>query len=141
MQKREHLLDNIKFLIEENDGELPLISLDDFFEGNHDEGSLGIEQNGPSIDQVYKKLKQIEKLPNVCSVLVEIHDDWEMSLNNAEVWPAAQNVYVYTMAQLRVIRQWTVGLPCHIYEGWIESMPLAAPSVPPGYLVYTLHWS
>lgn len=143
MQESEHLLNKIKMLIEENDGETPLVTLDDFFQGNSDEGSLGINsstQNTPSIADIYKKLKQIEKLPNVCNVLVSIHDDWKMSLDNPEVWPASENIYIYTMAQVKVVKQWTTGLPCEVYDGWVDSMPLSAPSVPPGYFVYTLHW-
>ncbi len=144
MQEREHLLDKIQMLIEENDGELPLVTLDDFFQGNTDDGSLGTgtrKKDDLHISEIYKKLKQIEKLPNVCTVLVEIHDDWEMSINNAEIWPASESIYIYTMAPIKVVRQWIIGLPCEAYEGWIDSMPLSAPSVPPGYFVYTLRWN
>ncbi|AWM79558.1 hypothetical protein DKL61_03890 [Gammaproteobacteria bacterium ESL0073] len=144
MQERERLLDMIQVLIEENDGELPLVTLDDFFQGNSDEGSLGTgmrtEEDLP-IEEIYKKLKQIEKLPNVCTVLVDLHDDWEMSLDNSEIWPASESIYIYTMASIKVVRQWIIGLPCEAYDGWIDSMPLSAPSVPPGYFVYTLRWN
>lgn len=144
MQQRARLLDKIQLLIEENDGELPLVPLDDFFQGNNDNESLGTgarKKEDLSVEQIYKKLKQIEKLPNVYVVLVHIHEDWEMSLDNPEIWPASDSVYIYTTAPIKVVKQWTIALPCEVYDGWIDSMVLSAPSVPPGYFVYILRWN
>ena len=143
MQEREQLLEKIQELIDENEGDLPFVSLDDFFVGNNDEASIAPEQvddGRPSLAEMYTQLKWIEGRPNVYSVLVSIHEDWEMSLNNREVWPAADMIHIYAMAPLSDAEKWVETLHCRIYEGWIYGMPLAAPSVPPGYNVYTLYW-
>lgn len=144
MNQRELLLKKIQELIEENGGDLPFVSLDDFFISNNDEGSIApnqVDDGRPTLAEMYKQLKWIEGRPNVYAVLVGIHEDWEMSLDNPEVWPAADIIHIYAMAPLESVKGWTAKLCCQIYEGWPYGMPLAAPSVPPGYYVYSLYWN
>lgn len=144
MQKREELLEKIQELIDENGGDLPFVSLDDFFIDNEDEGSIApnqVDTGRLSLAEMYKQLKWIEGRPNVYAVLVGIHEDWDMSLTNPEVWPAADIIHIYAMAPLEAVKSWTERLHCQVYEGWPYGMPLAAPSVPPAYNVYSLYWN
>ena len=143
MSRREELLEEIQQMIEETGGDLPLMSLEDYFFENNDEGSIApnhhIEDRLPP-QEIYNKLKRVNRYMVVHTILVGIHEDWETSLNNRELWPAAEAFYIYTNSQEDEVAGWVSFLSCKIYEGWMAGMPLSAPAVPPGYHVYTLYW-
>lgn len=67
--------------LEENGDKFPLLTLDEFFDGNSEEDSIAPNQwedGRPTLDEMWKKLREIEKLPNVAWVRVALHDDTEI---------------------------------------------------------------
>ncbi len=71
-----------KKLMEENDDRLPLLTLDDFFEGNTAEDSIAPNDCGygrPSIAEIWKLMRELEKRPDVAWIRVELHDDTEIA--------------------------------------------------------------
>ena len=71
-----------KKLMEENDDRLPLLTLDEFFEGNTAEDSIAPNDCGygrPSIAEIWKLMRELEKRPDVAWIRVELHDDTEIA--------------------------------------------------------------
>ena len=73
-------LEVFKKILEENGDKFPLLTLDEFFDVNSEEDSIAPNQwedGRPTLDEMWKKLREIEKLPDVAWVRVTLHDDTE----------------------------------------------------------------
>ena len=71
-----------KKLMEENDDRLPLLTLDEFFEGNTAEDSIAPNDCGdgrPSIAEIWELMRELEKRPDVAWIRIELHDDKEIA--------------------------------------------------------------
>lgn len=78
-------LDTFKKLLEENEGCLPLLMLDEFFNGNTEEDSIAPNQwefGRPTLSEIWDMLQKIELMPNIAWVRVALHDDTEIVENN-----------------------------------------------------------
>jgi hypothetical protein len=117
---------------------LPVVSLEDFFEGNKDYGSIGCnldEHPGPS--RFYSVLRSIRARPQVQDVLVSISEVPE----DDESWPYSDRVYIFTSAAPEELRDWARELqPSEVEEGFIGGAPPAAPALEPGMRVLALWW-
>lgn len=74
-------LNTFKKISEENERRFPLLTLDEFFNGNIMEDSIAPNQWGfgrPSIVEIWDKLQKIELMPNIAWVRVALHDDTEI---------------------------------------------------------------
>lgn len=74
-------LNEFKKLMDENDDRIPFLTLDEFFEGNTAEDSIAPNQLGegrPPIAEIWKLMRDLEKIPNVAWIRVELHDDTEI---------------------------------------------------------------
>jgi|SRR5580658_5627178 hypothetical protein len=70
----------------------PTVSIDDFFEGNDDLGSIGCNLTShPGVDRFYKSFADILSRSDVQDVRVEIKD-----LVDEHSWPFADTVFVLT---------------------------------------------
>lgn len=90
--------------------EQPVVSLEDFFVGNGDCGSIGANLNPtPSPRTFYEKLKVIRSRPDVQDVLVEIR---ETSENDPDpfMWPFSDQIYVLTSAPRAEVEKWLAPL-------------------------------
>ena len=59
----------------------------------------------------------------------------------AEEWPDAENVYIYTTASTKEVEAWVAELAIDgVVEGWPYGEPATAPRPVPGYRVLTLCW-
>ena len=116
----------------------PVVSLEGFFEGNEDEGSIGCNLvQHPGIDSFYRVLKQIRGRDDVQDVLIEIY---EFEDEYAD-WPFSESVYIVTSATKEDVTEWMQPLqPDEIGEGWTGGRPSAAPEVKEGYKVYRAWW-
>lgn len=68
-------------IMDENGQRLPLLTLDEFFEGNQEEDSIAPNQCGfgrPSLAEIWDMMKRIEKMPDMAWVRVTLHDDTEI---------------------------------------------------------------
>ena len=116
----------------------PVVSLEDFFEGNHDEGSIGCNVIPfPGLEQFCAVLKSIRSKENVQDVLVAIY-----SLEGDESWPFSESIWILAEASDGEVLDWMRPLkPTEIWKGWGEAgKPAAAPDPADGIVVYGLWW-
>lgn len=135
---KEDLLKKI-YEQEDNLGEsLPIVSLEDFFEGNDDIGSIGCNiLEHPGIEKFYSILKEIRNKVNVQDILVEIMEYDELD----NTWPFSERIYILTKEEKSEISIWTKELQLDdIGEGYVYGEPKAAPKLEEGCLVYSLWW-
>jgi hypothetical protein len=116
----------------------PIVTLEDFFEGNNDESSIGCNlMEHPGIEKFYDVLLSIRNKDNVQDVLVEI-----MELEDDEdYWAFSERVYILGSVDESLLGSWIKDLePTEIDEGYAFGQPPNAPSLLPGYKVYSVWW-
>ncbi len=118
---------------------LPVVSLEDFFSGNSDEGSIGCNLlPHPGLHTFFAVLKAIRSQSNVQDVLVEIY---EVDEQDAGAWPFSERVYILSNATREEVARWIMPLrPDEIDEGFIFGRPPAAPHLEPDMKVYNVWW-
>jgi hypothetical protein len=80
---------------------IPLLTIDEFFEGNDCIGSIGCNLDGqPSPDRFYSLFKTIAARPDVRDIRVQI-----TMFDNPE-WPFSDTVFVMTSATDDDVRSW-----------------------------------
>lgn len=70
-----------KKILEDNGQRFPLLTLDEFFNGNTMEDSIAPNQWGfgrPPLAEIWEMLQKIEQMPNIAWVRVALHDDTEI---------------------------------------------------------------
>ena len=75
-------LNMFKKLMEENNNRLPLLTLDEFFEGNTAEDSIApndCDFGCPSIAEIWELMRELEKRPDVAWIRIELHNDTEIA--------------------------------------------------------------
>ena len=137
--KRRNLIERIKILgLPGSDRPLPLVTLEEFFVGNDDYGSIGCNlspQLGPQV--FFERLNFVRSQSNVQEVFVEINEVAE----DPTTWPFADRVYVLTSAAAADVERWTADLlPDSIDEGFAYGEPTSAPALSPGYTCYGVWW-
>ena len=144
MSMREALLAQIQMQYDQDSKPPPVVTLDDYFMGNTDEGSIAPNQVGygrPPLAELYARFESIRQKPNVQAVLVGIHGDWTESHKFPESWPPAENVHIYTTASTAEVESWIAGLEADgAIEGWPYGMHPSAPQPNPGYRVFSVCW-
>lgn len=71
-------LNTFKKLLEDNDERFPLLTLDEFFDGNTEEDTIAPNQWGygrPTLAEIWDMLRKIESMPNIAWIRVTLHDD------------------------------------------------------------------
>ena len=74
-----------KKILEENEERLPLLTLDEFFNGNTAEDSIAPNQWGfgrPTLSEIWDMLQKIALMPNIAWVRVSLHYDTEIVEND-----------------------------------------------------------
>jgi hypothetical protein len=107
---------------------LPVVSLEAFFTGNEDLGSIGCNlAEHPGLPRFLEIMVGIRARPDVQDVLVEIH---EVEESDPTMWPFSDRVYILTSADRDTVAAWVAELePDEIEEGYAASRPAAAPDV------------
>ena len=75
-------LDTFKKLMVENNDRLPLLTLDEFFEGNTAEDSIApndCDFGRPSIAEIWELMRNLEKRPDIAWIRIELHNDTGIS--------------------------------------------------------------
>ncbi|MDQ2730251.1 MAG: hypothetical protein M3Y56_01215 [Armatimonadota bacterium] len=130
-------------------GPLPVLSLEDFFIGNHDEGSIGCNlRKHPGIDHFYKALLGIRNREDVQDVLIEVIDlneldseEYQDEEDEGAEWPFSERVYLLTTATVQQVEGWVQELgPDDVAEGWSSGKPPAAPVPNDGFGVISVWW-
>lgn len=115
----------------------PVVSLEDFFEGNEDLGSIGCNLiDHPGVDTFYKILKDVRERDDVQDVLIIINQ-----IDKCLDWPNSDSLYILTSCSKEQVSEWVKRLqPDDIAEGWVWEKPPAAPQPKEGYKVYWVWW-
>jgi hypothetical protein len=107
----------------------PIVTLEEFFEGNDDYGSIGYnfypEQPAPS--EFYDLFKRIRERPNVADVLVEVTQQ-EMPND----WPSTDTVWILTAASLKEVASWLGERfqADELWDGWTDHLVREPVDVP-----------
>ena len=78
-------LSTFKKILEENEQQLQLLTLNEFFCGNTEEDSIAPNQwefGRPTLSEIWGMLQKIEEMPYIAWVRVALHDDTEIVENN-----------------------------------------------------------
>jgi hypothetical protein len=116
----------------------PVVSLEDFFTGNDDPGSIGCntDHSGPKFFK--EPLLAIRAKPNVQDVLIEIY---EVEEEDETIWPFSERIYILTSASREEVQGWLAPLtPDSVEEGFAFGVPIAAPPLWPDVKVYAVWW-
>ncbi len=82
----------------------PVVSLEDYFNGNDDEGSIGCNlAPHPGIQKFFETLMAIRVRPEVQDDLVEIR---EVEEDHPEMWPFADVVWILSSANVEEVSRW-----------------------------------
>lgn len=116
----------------------PAVSLELFFDGNDDHGSIGCniaEHPGPA--RFSAVLRDIRDRHDVQGVWVGISE-----VTGGDEWPFSDHVYVVTTASATDVAVWAAELqPDDPGTDWWTGGPPARPiAVPPGSRLVTLWW-
>ena len=115
-----------------------VVSLEDFFVGNNDRGSIGcnLGKKQPEISEFYNSLREIRSKPGVQDVLVRICE-----YDNPSAWPYTDTVYIITSTMFEEVQQWVAPLkPDEVYAGWMYGAPPKSPPLAPGMKAYSVWW-
>ena len=141
MDYRRELIEKIKRIgLPGAGGPLPVVSLEDFFVGNEDYGSIGCnlwEHPGPQF--FFEVLKGIRARGDVQDVLVEIN---EVEEGDESMWPFSDRVYILSGAAREEVADWVAALmPDEVEEGFAYGGPPAsAPELGAGTKAYGVWW-
>ncbi|HNO79346.1 MAG TPA: hypothetical protein PKN33_14950 [Phycisphaerae bacterium] len=95
----------------------PLVTLEEFFEGNNDPGSIGYNiLEPPTPSEFFELFTLIRNRPDVSTVLVEVMDvDEEFG-----GWPASETIWVITTSDASEVRKWIPQkfFPDEVLEGF-----------------------
>jgi len=92
-----------------HDDELPAVTVERFFDGNDDLGSILCNHpDHPGLAAVRDQLIEIRAKPDVQSVLVRIHETMEdeSTEDDEGAWPFAEQVLIATNAPPATVRGW-----------------------------------
>ncbi len=115
-----------------------VVTLEDFFLGNTDRGSIGcnLGADQPEISEFYDVLLEIRSKPEVQDVLVRIYE-----YDDPSSWPFTDTVYILTSARMQQVREWVAPLkPDEVYAEWMYGAPPKAPRLASNMIPYSVWW-
>lgn len=122
---------------------LPLVGLDDFFEGNDDARSIGPQISGihPGVAAIYAILRLIAGRDDVSQVLVQARDA-QWAYDSDDEWVAAGCIVIMTAATAVDIDGWKQSLGCTAAAKGLPEPPAPnAPALPEGQTAWQLVWT
>jgi hypothetical protein len=138
MSAREKLIAKIEAQGAPSSDNEVVVSLEDFFNGNEDPGSIGcnLGDEQPPIAEFYGVLKAIRSRQDVQDVLVRIYE-----YDDPSSWPYTDTVYIITSASTDQVESWVESLkPSEIYPEWMYGKPAAAPEPKAGMTPHSVWW-
>ena len=107
----------------------PLLTLEEFFDGNDVSGSICCNLSPmPEPQEVYETLKQIRSRPDVADVRIEV------AMFDVPEWPFAETVWVITTADPEQVKSWFTDemAPDDVWAGWTSDRKFEPVDVPAG---------
>ena len=136
MDKRANLIKKVKNL-GFPDNEI-VVTLEDFFDGNSEEGSIGpnIYPNQPSPEEFYNELNALKSSGTVDDIYVRIAD-----IEDPPGWPYTDAIYIISdLSKDKLSNKLKKLYPDEIYEGWMYGKPVNSPIIKTGLKVYSVWW-
>lgn len=115
----------------------PLLTIDEFFEGNNVVGSIGCNLTPtPTPAEFYEVLREIAARPEVGEVRVQI------SQFDVPEWPFSDTVWVITSAEPEEVSVWfdEPMRPDECWAGWTSGVSFEPCEVPPGMKPVACWW-
>ena len=117
----------------------PLVTLEEFFEGNDEYGSIGynFHEDQPSPAEFYELFKEIRARPDVADVRVQVTQH-EM----IDEWPSSDTIWIVTKVAPNDVTGW-LGERFRADEiliGWPQAWTVEAYSVPTGMKALGVWW-
>ncbi|UUO07791.1 hypothetical protein M4951_05640 [Blastopirellula sp. J2-11] len=115
----------------------PVVTIDAFFDGNDDYGSIGCNlTDHPGPQGFYETLRSIRDRSDVVNVLVQIY---EVEEDDVTMWPFSERVFIVTKADLATIAKLLVRLqPSEIDSEY--PLPPHAEQPPEDCVAYAVWW-
>jgi len=140
MNARSRLLERAYGILDEGNT-LLAVSVAEFFNGNTDEQSIGV--NLPKEEHIglagfRRTLEVIERRPDVQGVFLELTEIPEVDEpEDDDLWPIACVAFIVTSATVDEVRTWVEQLrPRSVDEGWCVAagvkVPIPQPELGPG---------
>lgn len=123
MTPREQLLQRIGD-INDFDRPRPMVTLEEFFKGNDDPGSIGYNLPDPPMPKdFYDTLKEIRARSDVHDVRIEVQD-----LEDPEGWPSSDTIWIITTASADPVASW---FPKRLQPDEIATQPMPGTTTEP----------
>jgi hypothetical protein len=117
----------------------PLVTLEEFFEGNDASGSIGYNfyPDQPAPSEFYQLFKAIRDRSTVTNVLVEVSQQ-EMP----EEWPSTDTVWILTSSSLEEVSFWLGERfrADELWDGWTDHIVREPIDVPSGVRPVGVWW-
>lgn len=130
MNPRERLLSRIGD-VNDPSRPRPLVTLEEFFEGNNDPASIGYNlPDPPEPREFYELLLQLRKRQSVADVRIAV-----MDLEDPDGWPSSDTIWIITSAAPAEVRSWFPErlAPDDVIDGFqSDARTLEAYSIPAG---------
>jgi hypothetical protein len=146
LQKRNQVIQKV-FAIYAHDNMLPVVSLEEFFDGNDDDYSIAVNLDPhPGVATFAEVLQRVKAQDDVQDVFVEIHECPEPDdSEDDDIWMTSMVVFIITSASLNEIQDWLQPLqPDLIHEGWHVTdgviTPIADDELGAGMQVIRVWW-
>ena len=138
---RQTLIDRVleQRALDSYEGPAPVVSVEEFFDGNDDLGSIGCNlDDHPGVAVFRSVLDAVKLRDEVQEVLIEVS---EVEPGDESMWPFSERVYVLTTASPAEVSAWLNQLePSEVAEGWFQGAPPAAPALSPGFRPIAAWW-
>ena len=137
--KRNELIEKIKKIgLPDNTEKTPVVSLEEFFDGNDDLGSIGCNLiDHPGIKHFFDLLTKIRSRPDVADVLVGIY---EVEEEDTTMWPFSEQVFIISNASKNDISDWVKSLEVDDISVESPSIIKPSPDLPNNHKLFQLWW-
>ena len=141
-------VEEFKNRIDETGDDFPLLTLDEFFDGNDDEYSIApnqADEGRPQLSEIYERFKALENDENIAWIRVFLHDDTEITENDdgEELMLCGDSILICTCLKDEEIEALA---DCE----WLQSGGVSElnpgeyincyPEIPSGYRCLSLEW-
>jgi hypothetical protein len=137
--KRKLLIEKVRAIGMPDDiKQTPVVTLEDFFEGNDDLGSIGCNLlDHPGVDAFYETFLKIRARDDVFDVLIGIY---EIDEDDEEMWPFSELAYIITSANENDVTSWVYSLEVDDVRKIETSKIIPVPEIGMGHNLIQLWW-
>ncbi len=104
-EKRQALINHCNRFAESHDGELPAVTVEQFFNGNDDRASFMCNIDDDDFERIRGQVLAIRDHPEVTGVFVQVH---EIMDEEEDSWPFAEQLLIVTKASVEQVRGWFI---------------------------------